>query len=206
MPQQLTPTAEPLGSLTVPSTGDPRDSGPLRNAFQKLLNMLSGVQLLVCPPGTVLAFAGPAAPAGWLICNGQTVSRTDYAQLYAAIGTTFGAGNNTTTFNLPDLRGRTVIGAGQGQGLSNRTRGQTGGEEAHALTLQEMPSHTHLAPTAQNDTAGLYEIPQGAHGGTTGFGSYDYNGAAPTDATGGNAGHNTMPPFLALNYIIRAGG
>lgn len=200
MPQNINVTTpEVLGPLSVPSTGDPRDSSPLRGLFQKILNMIAGVIQLASPTGTVAAFAGAAAPSGWLLCNGQAVSRTDYANLYAAIGTTFGPGNNTTTFNLPDLRGRTVIGVGQGVNLSNRLRGDVGGEELHALTIQEMPAHTHSAPTG-NGTSGLtYEVtsPDMPQGG------YDYARTAPTDTTGGNGGHNTMQPYLALSYIVR---
>ena len=202
MPQNITVTTpEVLGTLSVPSTGDPRDSGPIRAAFQKLLNMIAGGIQTATPTGTVLAFSGAAAPAGWLLANGQAVSRTDYAALFTAIGTAFGTGNGTTTFNLPDLRGRTVIGVGQGAALTARALAQTGGEEAHALTLQELPSHSHTAPTGvTTPDGGAYEVA----GTTQTYSTYDYAKGAPTDVAGGNMGHNTMPPFLALNYIVRA--
>ena len=80
------------------------------------------------------------------MCDGRAISRTTYAALFTAIGAAFGAGDGSTTFNLPDMRGRTPIGAGQGSGLANRVLAATGGEENHILSTAEMPSHTH--PTA----------------------------------------------------------
>lgn len=95
---------------------------------------------LSLPPGSMAMFAGAAAPTGWLLCNGAAVSRTSNAALFAAIGTTFGAGDGSTTFNVPDLRGRAPIGAGTGPSLSARTLGATGGAETHQLTIAEMPA------------------------------------------------------------------
>lgn len=109
----------------------------------------------VVPIGTVLPFAGSTAPTGWLFCYGQAVSRTTYASLFSAIGTVYGAGDSTTTFNLPDLRGRTVAGkddmggtsadrlTGQTGGVNGDTLGAAGGEEAHELTEAEQAEHDH---------------------------------------------------------------
>lgn len=72
------------------------------------------------PPGTVTAFAGSTAPEGWLLCDGSAVSRTAYAALFAVIGTTYGAGNGSTTFTLPDLRGRVAAGANASNALASR--------------------------------------------------------------------------------------
>src|SRR5690606_12877743 len=80
------------------------------------------------PIGTVADFAGTSAPAGWLLCYGQAVSRTTYAALFAVLGTTYGAGNGSSTFNLPDCRGRVVAGKDNMGGASaNRLTGQSGG-------------------------------------------------------------------------------
>ena len=100
------------------------------------------------PAGALMPFAGAAAPAGYLACDGSAVSRTTYAALYAAIGTTYGAGDGSTTFNLPDLERRAIVGAG-GSATSTlaNTVGATGGEESHALTVAEMPSHNHAGAT-----------------------------------------------------------
>lgn len=72
------------------------------------------------PTGAVIGFAGSSAPSGWLLCDGSAVSRTTYADLFTAIGTSYGVGDGSTTFNLPDLRGRVPVGVGQGSGLTNR--------------------------------------------------------------------------------------
>jgi microcystin-dependent protein len=97
------------------------------------------------PPGTMAAFGGATSPAGWLLCDGSTVTRTGaYANLFAAIQDTWGRGDGVTTFNLPDLRGRAPIGAGQGAGLAiNRSFGVRVGSEAHQMSVAEMPRHSH---------------------------------------------------------------
>ena len=79
--------------------------------------------------GEVKAFAGANAPTGWLLCDGALVSRTTYVDLFAAIGTAYGAGDDITTFALPDLRGRVPIGAGEGIGLDIRVLGAKGGSQ-----------------------------------------------------------------------------
>ncbi len=95
------------------------------------------------PSGSVIAYAGSSAPGGWLVCNGAEVSRATYANLFSALGTTYGAGNGTTTFNLPDLRGRVVLGVGQGSGLSNRSLASNYGTENAQLAVENLPSHVH---------------------------------------------------------------
>ena len=93
------------------------------------------------PAGIVMPFAGSVAPQGYLLCDGSAVSRTDYADLFTAIGTTYGAGDGSTTFNVPDLSGRVVLGVSQSHAL-----GTTGGEAAHTLTESELPAHSHVVP------------------------------------------------------------
>lgn len=117
--------------------------------MSKVLDLWSGMT------GTVLPFAGAAAPNGWLLCYGQAVSRTDYAILFGIIGTTFGAGDGSTTFNLPDLRGRVPAGKDNmggtpanrlttaGSGVDGPTLGAAGGSQAHTLTTAQMPAHAH---------------------------------------------------------------
>lgn len=92
------------------------------------------------PAGVISAFAGISAkvPSGWLLCDGREVSRADYAKLFDVIGVAYGEGNGSTTFNIPDLRGRFPLGLSTSYML-----GQTGGETSHILTTNEMPSHTH---------------------------------------------------------------
>jgi microcystin-dependent protein len=112
------------------------------------------------PTGSLMPYAGSSAPTGYLLCDASAVSRTTYATLFGVIGTTYGAGDGSTTFNLPDLRGRLPMGAGTGTGLNSsgtglpsgtaqtaRTRGQWLGEETHQLTTANMPSHSHNGAT-----------------------------------------------------------
>jgi microcystin-dependent protein len=103
------------------------------------------------------AFAGSSAPTGWLLCNGTTASRTTYSNLFSVIGTTYGVGDGSTTFGLPDMRGRVPMGAGTGNQLNAsgsgaitagtamtpRTAGAFGGEETHLLSSAEIPAHSH---------------------------------------------------------------
>ena len=102
------------------------------------------------PAGIVMPFAGSVAPNGWLLCDGSAVSRSEYADLFTAIGTTYGAGDGSTTFNVPDLAGRVVIGVSD-----NHALGSTGGEASHTLSESELPAHVHEVPphTHANDIA-----------------------------------------------------
>lgn len=163
------------------------------------------------PAGTVASFAGSTAPAGWLLCNGAAVSRTTYAALYAAVGTTYGAGDGSTTFNVPDARGRAIIGAGAGTGLTNRALGATGGAETHTLTESEMPVHSH----GVTDPGHVHAIaPYAAGGGGDGAtdwrldqgGSKNSNSATTgisINSAGGGAAHNIMQPWIAFNCIVK---
>lgn len=116
------------------------------------------------PIGAVMDYAGSTAPSFWLLCYGQEVSRTTYAALFAAIGITYGAGDSTTTFNLPDLRGRVVAGkddmggtsanrlTNQSGGLNGDVLGATGGAETHDLTEAQLPSHKHAVSLTTSTT------------------------------------------------------
>lgn len=117
--------------------------------MSRVLNMWAGMT------GTVLPFAGASAPTEWLLCHGQAVSRATYEHLFSVIGITYGSGDGSTTFNLPDLRGRVPAGkdnmggtaAGRlttaGAGLDGATLGAAGGAQTHALTNAQMPLHAH---------------------------------------------------------------
>lgn len=160
----------------------------------QLLNLPSSSGV---PTGSVFPFAGSSAPSGFLFCNGAIVNRTTYATLFASIGTTYGGGDGSTTFALPDLRGRTVIGSGTGSGLTSRTHGATGGAETHTLSIGEIPSHNHGLPTRYPFTAGgsspMYPYAD----------SYARYTTAYTDTTGSGLSHNNMQPWISLNYIIK---
>ena len=113
-------------------------NSPKGSAFQ-------AVQETTISSGIIQMFAGPTAPNGWLICDGSTVSRKTYGDLFKVIGTTYGAGNSNTTFTLPDMRGRLPIGAGTGTSLTARTLGANLGAETVTLAQTNLPSHTHTA-------------------------------------------------------------
>lgn len=148
------------------------------------------------PTGSILAYVkGSAAPTGWLYCDGSAVSRSTYADLYAVIGDNYGEGDGTTTFNLPDLRGRVPVGAdGAAARLSsNDALGQTGGTETHTLTEAEMPSHTH-----DTGLTGMQLSPSGGSGGVM------PGSGLSTASTGGDGAHNNMQPYQVVEYIVKS--
>ena len=133
-----------------------RNDGELRYDGKRLLN--TDDLLGIVPSGTVLYFAGQTAPAGWLKANGAAVSRTAYAALFAAIGTTYGAGDFRNTFNLPDLRGEFIRGWDNGRGVD--TPRPIGSAQAHALQ-----SHQHglaMAADGAGDDLWFEQVPKSA--------------------------------------------
>ena len=128
----------------------------------------------------IYMYAGSVAPQGYLVCDGSAVSRTTYAALFAAIGTTFGAGDESTTFNLPDLSGRVAIGASSSHALAS-----TGGEEEHTLLTAEMAAHSHEVPQHGHTNSITASMPSLSHTVST-QPSYTYNspsGSQKTDVT-----------------------
>lgn len=113
------------------------------------------------PPGAMAPFAGSSAPTGWLLCDGSAVSRSTYAALFAVLGTTFGAGNGSTTFNVPNAKGRVLVGLDAGQ-TEFDALAETGGAKTHQLTAAEMPSHTHTQ-NSHNHTQDAHTHTQNAH-------------------------------------------
>lgn len=151
------------------------------------------------PVGSIYEFGGSAAPDGYLICNGSAISRTDYSELFAVIGTSYGSGDGSTTFNLPDLRSRVPI------GLDSRDSdfdilGETGGEKTHTLSVNEIPSHSHdLVYVKSNSTPLNYAGVSGFNPNNTGVGTKEN---AVENAGGGQA-HNNVQPYQVVNYIIK---
>lgn len=159
------------------------------------------------PAGTITMFAGSTAPAGWLICDGRSVSSVDYPELYAVIGTTYGGYG--TNFQLPDLRGRFPVGKNSG---TFSALGSKGGEEKHTLTIAEMPAHQH----AGNDRAWHDKQKKNGQQWFVGLnhdgGSWMANAAndgltnqdTETGTTGSGQPHNILPPYVVINYIIKS--
>jgi microcystin-dependent protein len=181
------------------------------------------------PAGAVMPFAGASAPAGWLLCFGQNVSRSQYGELFAVLGTTYGSGDGSTTFALPDLRGRVVAGVDNmgGTAASRLTSttitgggdavGEVGGAQTHTLTTSEMPSHTHtqnahshgykpISNLASNNGQWHFTADTLSGGdGTTGGGTNATTSETATNQnTGGGSAHNNVQPTMVLNYIIKA--
>lgn len=153
------------------------------------------------PVGSVISFAGASAPTDWLLCDGATVSRTEYASLFSIIGTTYGVGNGSTTFNLPNLKGRTVVGVDAAQ-TEFDALGETGGAKTHTLTVDQMPSHQHNT----GGSPGIYRNYIGSGSSHAFLGantsttvSDPYN----TSFTGGGQAHNNLQPYIVMNYIIK---
>jgi microcystin-dependent protein len=144
-------------------------------------------------PGVIKPYAGVSVPTGTLLCDGSAVSRTTYAALFAVIGTVWGAGDGSTTFNLPSLKGRVLAGRDSAQ-TEFSALAQTGGEKTHTLTIAEMPAHTHKVPD-------LDRFSTHASSGT----EYSTSGAETFEQSvsmGGGGAHNNLQPYAVVNYII----
>jgi microcystin-dependent protein len=149
---------------------------------------------IVQPSGMVVATAALTAPDGWLIANGSAVSRTTYAKLFAAIGTQYGAGDGSTTFNLPSLRGRVIVGVDPGQ-TEFTPQGKTGGTKSIVQTVDQMPAHSHFSLINQG-------VGVARQDGTGAFGNTS-DGRDYTTTTGGNAAMPILQPYQSLLYIIK---
>ncbi len=230
------PAASPVAPA-VPSTAIPLalvrvDAGVSSIVNAKITDMrpiahVGGGDASGIPSGALLPFGGVVAPFGYLLCDGAAVSRTRYATLFAVLGTAYGAGDGTNTFNVPDLRARVPVGedGAAGRMSTNDARGQAGGEEKHTLSIPEIPAHSHggqtgtnatsLAHTHQFDGSNFSNI---VVNGGSGFGvnsgtvarntfgaSADLNHVHPITAEGGGGEHNNMQPYQVVGcYIVKA--
>lgn len=158
--------------------------------------------------GEIRIFAGSFAPAGWMMCDGQSLPIAENEVLFQLIGTTYG-GDGQETFNLPNLQSRVPVHQGKGPSLpSTRVIGETGGTETVTLNSQQIPIHNH--PFVASGDAGSQTSPANATIGSASNVSVFRPGAAnqPFDPStigppvGGSQPHDNMQPYLCMNYII----
>lgn len=178
------------GQITTLALGDAANAGEsagvARADHTHGMPSITDIESAIWHSGDLKVSARSSVPGGWLLCDGSAVSRTTYAALFAAIGTTFGSGNGTSTFNVPDYRGRVVIGAGQGSGLTDRPLGSVGGAETVALTEAQVPAHTHPISHTHTTPAHQHTTAVSLSGSTDSKGSHNH---------AGTTGVNNKVPF-----------
>lgn len=138
----------------------------------------------------VISWFGMTTPIGWLECDGAAVNRTTYSDLFAEIGTAYGVGDGSSTFNVPDFLGRTIVGEGTGVGLSARANGDEGGVETHQVSEAELANHKHFV---YNGGGGVQYLGSGNKRST-----YPDTGSAGSDTA-----HDNIMPSLALTPCIK---
>jgi microcystin-dependent protein len=174
----------------------------------------NGTTSVGAPTGTVSAFAGSAAPTGYALCDGSAVNRTTQAALFSVIGTTYGVGDGSTTFNLPDLRGRVVAGMGGSLLSGTDAVADTGGAKEHTLLETQLPSHSHFTLNDLAGDTGNNVTATNSASLATGFGGdSSYSMRAPignptaniglSSESGSDQAHNNVQPTIVLNYIIK---
>ena len=167
----------------------------------------------IVPAGMIVMYGGSTAPSGWLICDGRAVSRTTYSRLFSAIGTTYGAGDGSSTFNLPNFKGRVPVGLDTSQTEFNSLN-KRGGEKTHTLTINETPNHSHYTVGAgvtantgnvdSNHPIATYAI-NAASDLPYSFRNSTGNAiSGKTSNVGGGQAHNILQPYITVNYIIKA--
>jgi microcystin-dependent protein len=192
-------------------------------------NISSGSNIVgigIVPVGTILVWPSSNTPTGYVRCTGGAISRETFSALWNVIGTTYGVGDNSTTFNVPNLQNRVPVGFGQGTGLTNRTLNQTGGSNTVTLSESNLPTHSH---TGSTDPGGSHshDTPSINSSSVSFFGnqwSWFSNNQAPgnnlktggqtdtfgdhvhtftTSLEGGSNAHNNLQPYIVLDFIIK---
>jgi len=191
-------------------------SGPF--SLKELLRSKTGFTVTPeVPTGVLYPYAGSSAPSGYVLCDGSAISRTTYAELFAVLGTAYGSGDGSTTFNVPDLRGRVPAGKDNmggsaasrltsgGSGVDGSTLGASGGAQTHTLTVSQMPSHDHSINGIRSDISGLHFHPYNSvvAAGQENYAASGYTDSGPINNTGGGAAHNNVQPVVVTNYIIK---
>lgn len=147
----------------------------------------------LAPTGALVAFAGATAPTGYLMADGQLVSRTVYAALFSVIGTTYGSGDGTSTFALPNLKGRIPVHRDSTQ-VEFDALGEVGGAKTHTLQTTEIPAHTHGIGFAGSGATAGTSVAIPAAGSATNYAS---------TSTGGGGAHNNLQPYIVMHWVIK---
>lgn len=152
------------------------------------------------PAGSISMYAGSTAPTGYLLCDGSAVSRTTYSALFTAIGTAYGAGDGSTTFNVPNLKGRVPVGYDSSQTEFNAL-GKTGGAKTHTLTVAQLPSHSHAIKSQSGNYPAADFTDEGFM--RSWASNYTLNNTTNIADAGSGQAHNNLQPYIVFNYIIK---
>ena len=188
-----------LNELTVAKTDDlipivDTETGETKKIKAITLGNVGGITGDTLPIGSMVPYGNENPPTNWLICDGSEISRFTYSDLFNVIGTSYGEGDGSTTFNIPNLKGKIPVGFDSEDEDFNAV-GKTGGEKTHTLTIEEMPEHRHGIRTSGDSGGQVDNMVWGAT-----LAAQTTN----TEYTGGNGAHNNMQPYLVQNYIIKA--
>ena len=203
------------GTFNTFSSGNLLKSADINANFATLKTAIETVE--PSPSGTIVAFGGTTPPAGWLLCNGQTVSRSTYSSLYAVVGNSFGSGDGSTTFHLPDLRGRFLrgldgtagndpdSGSSSNSGADGKRYAVNGGNTGNligSVQASDLKNHIHnvYIDWDGNSTSTYNQYLAGSD--WHGIGS-PRNSNLPFLSTGGNPGSETRPVNVYVNFIIK---
>jgi microcystin-dependent protein len=209
-----------MGWASITYTFSPSTIAKSSEVNQNFTDCVNNVEK-AAPTGSGKLWFTNTAPTGYLLCDGAAVSRATYARLFAVIGTQYGAGDGSTTFNLPDLKGRVPVGRDAGQ-TEFDALGEAGGEKTHILTEAEMPAHNHGGGSHSHgvsDPGHVHSmgITHGDQDGSSSNGAVDgalntgvgYTGISIQSSgtiistQGSGSDHNNLQPYTVVNFIIK---
>lgn len=209
MPDYSYTTGDGLSKLSVTTPdGDTEPVANLDEAIKQIKAYLKdssvGPEALInatYPVGMVVMTACTSAPSGWLMCDGTAIARTTYAELFTKIGTVYGPGDNSTTFNLPNFSGRSPVGVGvsEATGATSRTLGEKVGNQTISLTIDQLPEHNHELKFGLEDGAGGSQLRMMYDANTAQYGT----SSRTSETTGANASIDITPPLLGINFMIK---
>jgi microcystin-dependent protein len=159
--------------------------------------------------GQIMPWAPNFAPRNWAFCNGELIQKSQNEALFNLLGDKYG-GDGVTTFALPDLQGRVIMGAGRGYGLTNRSLGEMGGMETVVLTKEQLPAHSHTFQIPATSNRATTDNPVGNVPAKGDMDLYASTGSPSPNitlpATGGNQPVSVMQPYTVLHYVICLNG